>query len=99
MQVTIARARITDLALPLYWRRTNPNSRRIILVGDSVIKDQVTIGRRDKLPFGLRRHEAWREFVITQETVQVVVTELERVVSKVRQRVIDLTAHQILRII
>jgi len=69
---------------------------RIVLVGHSVVKDQITIGRRDELPTGLFPHHAGRQFVITQVAVQLVVTELDGVVGKVRQGVVDLAAHQIL---
>ncbi len=71
----------------------------MVLVSNRVVKDHVAIGRGDKLPFGLFPHQAWREFVITPQAVKLVVTELSRMLRKVRQGVIDLAAYQILTVI
>ena len=71
----------------------------MVLVGDRVVIEHVSVGRCDDLFFALFPDEAWGQFVIAHQAVKLVVTELRGVIREVRQGVIDLATHQILTVI
>jgi hypothetical protein len=75
------------------------NGKRVVFVGHRVIKEQLADGRGDKRIFDLLPNQAWFEFVIAQKAIQLVVTKLLMVVGKISQRIIDLTAEQVLAVI
>ncbi len=71
----------------------------MVLVGDRIVIEQVSVRRCDDLFLALFPDEAWGQFVIAQQAVELVVAELRGVIREVCQGVIDLATHQILTVI
>jgi hypothetical protein len=75
------------------------DGKRIVFIRHRVIKEQVTFRRGHDSIFDLFPQQARRQFVATQVSVQMVMAVVLAMVSKVGERVIDLTTEQILTVI
>ena len=72
---------------------------REILVEHGIVKDNHSLVAEDDLLTGLLPDQMWREFVVVQQPVELIVTELLAVIGEICQRVVDLTADQELAVI
>ena len=71
----------------------------IAFIHHCIIEDEIALRRLDDLVTDILPDQAWRNAVISQVTVEGIVTALLGVISEIGQGIVDLATEQILAIV